>query len=686
MQTRRRGTRWSLRLVCFIISAGWLILVPTPAEAHAILVSSSPTAGATLGAAPGVVVLTFDEPLVSRLSHATVVDPTGRPFEDSVSGETMRVPLSTNAPGVYRVNWTTVSQVDGHTITGTFQFGVGVPVDAAATGGSPRPSRGDGLIAAARAIEYAVLLLACGLVVLRRLGPDVPMRVPAVPVATALLIGGATVVLAEAAVATSGFSVIGLQAYLTIGVTGWARVARIGLELGVLIIALARGRLSPVLVTAVVGAIAVAGHAANVEPAWAGMAVNAAHLAAAGVWAGGIMALAFVRVTGGWASAGRALLPRFSTVAPWAFGVSVGLGVVQAAQLLGGPGELLSTAYGLTLVVKALAVAAMIPLSFLAWRRLRVMVRGEAVLALIVVAAAAALAAFPVVPREAGEAAESREAGAAAAETSPYPRPGDYTIGGRAGDTMVGLTVRPGRPGLNQVYAYLAPPPPASADVRLSVGGSRYAPVACGPSCRSITVDLRGSERVEVTVAGDGGGIAAFTLPALPAPDGTALTERAAAHMDRLRSYGVDEVLSGIRSAYVYARPHAMWLRTWFGGGPQDTLWLGSKVYVRDSPKASWKLRSEGALAPVPYFAWNPFKPFVAAHIVGNATVGGVPVTRVSFFGGHGDNPETVWFTLWIDRATDRVLRSQMWAPTHFMDDRYRAFDQPVDLPRPDVG
>ncbi len=261
-----------------------------------------------------------------------------------------------------------------------------------------------------------------------------------------------------------------------------------------------------------------------------------------------------------------------------------------------------------------------------------------------------------------------------------------YSIGGRAGDTMVGLTVRPGRPGSNQVYAYIAPSPAGLGDVRLSVRGRSYPFVACGPSCWTVPVDLRGGERVGVAVAGDGGGTAAFVLPRLPAPDGTALLERATAQMDRVHSYRVNEVLSGIRSAYVYARPHAMWLRTWFGDGPQDTLWLGSKVYVRSSPGAPWKLRSEGALVPVPYFAWTPFEPFVNAHVVEHRSLGGVPVTRVSFFGGHGDNPETVWFTLWIDRATGRVLRSQMWAPTHFMDDRYHAFDQPVDMPHPDGG
>jgi hypothetical protein len=382
---------------------------------------------------------------------------------------------------------------------------------------------------------------------------------------------------------------------------------------------------------------------------------------------------------------GHALLPRFSTLAPWAFLTSVGLGAVQAALLLGGPGELLGTAYGRTLVAKTVIIAAMVPMSLLAWRRLRPMVRSEATLVLLVVAAAAMLSVYPVVPREAREAAQSREA-AATAGVSAFPRPGDLTMAGSAGPTLVGLSLRPGRPGLNQVFAYLAPSPPAQAEVRLSVAGRWSAFTACGPSCWSTTVDMQSGAHLEVAIGGNGGGPAAFALPALPALDGTALAERAARRMDGLRSYRVSEVLAGIRSAYAYARPHAMWARTWYGDVPHDTVWLGSKIYARSSPDSSWRLRSTGVLAPVPYFAWNPFKPFVDATVVGTATVGDVPVTLVSFFGGHGSDPEPVWFTLWIDRATGRVLRSQMWAPNHAMDDGYYAFDEPVDIPHPRVG
>jgi copper transport protein len=673
------GRRWALRLACCLTAGAWVLLVPVAAQAHAVLVSSVPAAGATVGVTPGAVVLTFDEPLASRLSHADVVDPTGRRFEDAVSGETMRVPLSTNAPGVYRVSWKTVSEFDGHTRTGTFEFGVGVSV-AAAGSGSPGPTSDDVLVAAFRLIEYAFLLLACGLAVLRRLGRGLAMRLPAISVSAGLLASGVAVVLGEGALAASGISWAGLVDYLTLGVTGWARVVRLGLEAGLLAVACAHRRLSLWLLTGVVGAISVAGHAADVEPAWLGMALNAGHLAAAAVWAGGILALAYVRVAGGWPTVGRALLARFSRVAPWAFLVSVALGGVQAALLLGSPGDVLSTGYGRALLVKAVLIAGMVPLSLLAWRRLRVTVRGEAALALLVVAVAALLSAFPSVPREAEEAAEGSPA-VAHTGAAWAPQPGDVTMGGRAGDTLVGLSVDPGRPGRNHVVAYLAPPPAAGSNVRLSVDGRWSAFTACGRSCRTATVDLRGAADLKVAIAGHG--TAAFALPALPARDGTALAERAARWMDGLRSYRVREVLSGIRSAYAYTRPHAVWVRIWYGGVAHDTVWRGRDIYERDAPDSSWKLQSRGVLPPVPYFVWNPFKPFVDAQVIGTATVADVPVTLVSLFGGHGRDPESVWFTLWIDPATGQVLRSQMWAPTHFMDDVYYAFDQPADIPTP---
>src|SRR5215831_6627026 len=287
---------WAARLGGLILAAGALLLVlPASASAHAVPVSSTPAPGARLGAAPAAVVIVFDEPLEPGLSGTTVTDPTGRRFTGTVSGKTIRVPLSTNAPGVYQVDWKTVSVVDGHTITGAFRFGVGVSPAVATTAvgtTAQGPTAGDVAVAVLRGIEYALLLLACGLALLSMLGRDLPLRLPAVPVAAALLASGVAVVAAEALLAASGASLAGIIDYLTNGVTGLARVARLVLEAMVLEVAVVRARLSPVLLGGVVVTVALAGHGADVQPAWQGIAVNAVHLAAAGVWAGGVMALA----------------------------------------------------------------------------------------------------------------------------------------------------------------------------------------------------------------------------------------------------------------------------------------------------------------------------------------------------------------------------------------------------------
>lgn len=682
MRPRRPGRCWTALCLSAAAVTGGILLTPAPAAAHAVLLSAEPAPGATVARAPDAVLLRFDEPLVATLSRASVVDPAGRRFTGTVAGETIRVPLAGGGRGAYRVAWTTVSEVDGHTITGRFGFGVGVAVPAGQTSRGALPTPGDSLVAVLRAVEYTVLLLACGLVALRLTARDTPVPVPAVPVAVALLGAVTAVIVAEAALATARLSPSAVADYLAIGVPGVARGAQILLAAATVGAAVARRRLSAVLVAGIVAAVALAGHAADAQPPWLGVAVNGLHLASAGVWAGGILALALVRWRGAWAGPGRALLPGFSRVAPWAFLVSVALGAVQAGQLLGGVGELLHTRYGLTLIGKAALIAAMIPLSILAWRR-RPMLRTEAMLAVLVVAAAAALAAYPVIPRQAREAGTRHDDAPVQARVSPYPHSGDLTLGGRAGDTLVGLSLRPGTPGRNEVVAYLAPEPAAGTGIRLAVGGATTTLAACGASCATATVDVRGGQRITVSVGGAKGGTAVFTLPALPAPDAAVLLRRATARMERLDRYRVDEVLSGIRCSYVYARPHRMWLRLWLDGVPQDTVWLDTAMYRRRTPTAPWSPPEKSGPVPVPYFGWQPFRPFVDPTVVGRGLVDGVPVTQVSFFGGHGADPEPVWFTLWIDTAGDRVLRSMMWAPGHFMDDRYYAFDEPAAMPRP---
>ena len=118
----------SPRLIRALLAAfALMVLTPVGASAHAGFVSSQPEPGTELGTPPGVVVLRFSEPLNAKLSRAMVTGPDGRRFAGTVAGnEEIRIPVSSGAQGVYAVDWTTVSTVDGHTLHGSFAFGVGV--------------------------------------------------------------------------------------------------------------------------------------------------------------------------------------------------------------------------------------------------------------------------------------------------------------------------------------------------------------------------------------------------------------------------------------------------------------------------------------------------------------------------------------------------------------------------------
>jgi hypothetical protein len=68
------------------------------------------------------------------------------------------------------------------------------------------------------------------------------------------------------------------------------------------------------------------------------------------------------------------------------------------------------------------------------------------------------------------------------------------------------------------------------------------------------------------------------------------------------------------------------------------------------------------------------------AHVLGPVTHDGRPAVRVSFF----DPGSPAWFTLVLDRATQRTLDLRMVTNAHFMHDVFRAFDStpPIVPPR----
>ncbi len=139
------------------------------------------------------------------------------------------------------------------------------------------------------------------------------------------------------------------------------------------------------------------GHAAGLEQTAGVEFADALHVLSAGMWGGGILALASLRPPGGWKSAeARGLLERFGRVALIAFGITALTGVLRASEQLPALADLWTTQYGFVLILKSAGVLAMLALSSLAWRRGLPVAGVEAGVAVLVVGATALLAAFPL--------------------------------------------------------------------------------------------------------------------------------------------------------------------------------------------------------------------------------------------------------------------------------------------------
>ena len=671
------------------VVAGVVVLAPGRAAAHALIASSQPRPGQTLGTAPGVVSLRFTEPLNPGLSKATVIDPTGRTFAGSVTGSQILIPVSSNAPGTYQVDWTSVSTLDGHVLHGSFHFSVGAGPRAAVGGtrGSTDLGGSDLLITIPRAVEDGAILLAIGLLLAgalaKREGDFGWVRPRLVPVLGIALVSGVVVVAAQASAATRSGAPGALAGYLTTGLPGWARLSRLGLEAVALGAAGRRARGLWILVAGIVIALAASGHAAAIHPAWWGIAVDAAHLVAAGVWAGGIVALAGLRPPGGWRGPeGLRFLKSFSGPALAGFFASVGFGAVLATQSLGSLHELLHSSYGRILLAKIGLVATMVPLSAVAWRRRRPLLRAEGILAALVITAGALLGAFPVPP---SQLVRAEAAQALAGSAGALPGPGELTMGGQAGQVLVGLSLQPGLPGRNEVSVYLLPLDGSKAAGALKASmliGTRSVGLAtCGDTCRRASVRLRGGETIRVRVPGPKGGTATFRLPALPAPDGTALLEAMHSPMHALHSYRINETLSSgmaaVQTLYSFQAPDRLEAD---GANGSRLREIGDTRYLKNTPTQPWIVQVGGPPPQVPSFIWDYFKPFVDPRIIGHQTVDGTPTTVVSFFGSSSGLP--IWFRLSID-ASGLVRDAEMQAQGHFMDDHYLDLNGPIDIVAP---
>jgi methionine-rich copper-binding protein CopC len=122
--------RNKVRLAALLgLSAAWLLLLCSPALAHATLVETYPADADTLAESPEQVRLRFDEPIEAAFDPVKVYDQQG----DRVDEDDARVDpndakvlvggLEELPDGSYTVEWR-VTSIDGHIIDDTYQFAV----------------------------------------------------------------------------------------------------------------------------------------------------------------------------------------------------------------------------------------------------------------------------------------------------------------------------------------------------------------------------------------------------------------------------------------------------------------------------------------------------------------------------------------------------------------------------------
>lgn len=346
------------------------VAVAGPVAGHAIFRSSTPGNGALLDEAPEVVDVTFDEAIV-EIRLAQVLDGDGRRVDagpatiDGDDPTTIHVPVGNATDGLYTVRWAVASE-DAHNVSGAFFFVVGdeMPtrqqlIERADAGGQASsldvaepPLRALVTLAAAAIIGLA----ATGLVAVGPTLGDPDRETTALTVAAALLAVGALLLAWRRL--TRGDPPDGVLAVLA-GPTGIGAVG----PLAGAAVAGAATRLRPArrrglaLVggLAAVATLAPASHSAATGGS-AGLAVDVGHLVAAGLWPGGVAALAVLApdLADARPEVAADLVGRFSLQAIAAVGLGAATGLAMAAWHVPSPAAWTSTLYGGSLIVKVL--------------------------------------------------------------------------------------------------------------------------------------------------------------------------------------------------------------------------------------------------------------------------------------------------------------------------------------------
>ena len=469
------------RLLFVVVAVGLLLgAVAAPASAHAILRATTPSDGEELDEVPASVGLEFNEPVSTSAGGIRVFNAQGARVDagdaetPTDSLESVQVSLRPDLPdGTYIVSWRALS-ADAHPVHGAFVFTVGeADADEAVIGQILQGSSDTGWQTAAtvlRFLQYTAALLAAGGVFFLVWAHDRAdaERSPLIRVVVWAGVGllAATVVGygVQAALVTglglsSAFDVAALS-----DVAGSSfGISSLGLVLGAVLLLVGARRLwddwavvtSTFGAVVLLGAFALTGHTATSTPTWLVMSADVAHTVAGATWFGGLVLLMIAlrrRRAIDDPVGGATMVSRYSTMATLAIvvvtiaGTTLGWVEVRAARAL------LSTGYGVTLLIKLGLVALVFAVGAYnnrklvpairkagaeAWTKLRSTVRLEVAGLLLVLAVTGVL--VNLVP--------ARDAAGLGGILSVRRPIGD--------GYQVDITVDPNRVGTNEMHIYL---------------------------------------------------------------------------------------------------------------------------------------------------------------------------------------------------------------------------------------
>lgn len=463
--TRFAWSSLTAALVGMLFGALWA----SGAWAHATATKTTPASGALLDAPPSEVVVEFNEPVTPVDAATGVVAPDGDRADTGVSqnaeATTLTIALDADQEGTYLVGYRVVSH-DGHPVSGTFTYSVGVETEApsaeALTAGTDPFVQA--LIYGNRWFGYAGLALALGAGIFLALGAR-PREATAKTVATGLAVVAMTAVLGlplqaayETGTSISGLDAVGLQSVMesNVGLAGLLRLLLVLLALPLMrTVVTGDEDPKPPLVAALAGvgiALAatwpLAGHPMATEPVVVAFIADLVHLAASMAWAGGVLAILILALRKDTDIPDKAAETWIALV-PWLVANVLVAGVASALLHIDSIAALTDTTYGRLVILKAALFLAILGAGLFtrrallrrteAKRRLRVAAGVELVFLAAVMAAVAML--VQAVPAKTAL-LETETSEAQSTETATLVTTDVYSAQ---------LVLEPGRPGPNSV-------------------------------------------------------------------------------------------------------------------------------------------------------------------------------------------------------------------------------------------